>query len=220
MAMVKQAKKQNLHIIGICDHNSVENVGVVKKVGKKERLAVMGGIEITSQEEVHILGFFSKESALWEIQDMAYKNLAGENNKNIFGEQAVADEHDKIIGFNKRLLIGATSIPLEKIVDIIHRLGGFAIASHIDRENFSIISQLGFIPQGLSLDALEVSPLASVRKRYSLSQKYNYPLVTFSDAHYLDDIGKNFSSFLMEEASVEEIKKALMGKDGRRVIIA
>ena len=219
MAIVRQAKKRNLHMIGICDHNSVENVEAVKKAGEKEELAVMGGIEITSQEEIHILGFFSKKSALWDIQDMVYKNLSGENDENFFGEQIVADEYGRVIGSNKRLLIGATRLPVEKIVDTIHRLGGLVIASHIDRESFSIISQLGFIPQGLSLDALEVSPLASAKKRYYFSQRYKFPLVTFSDAHYLDDIGRSFSCFLIEEASVEEIKKALMGKDGRKVVI-
>lgn len=219
MALVKEAKKQNLQMIGICDHNSVENVEAVRKAGKRERLAVIGGIEITSQEEVHILGFFSKKTALWDIQDMVYKNLPGENDENLFGEQTVADEYDRVIGSNKRLLIGATGLSVEKIVEAIHRLGGLAIASHIDRQSFSIISQLGFIPRGLTLDALEISPLASRERRYSFSQRYDFPLLTFSDAHCLGDIGRSFSSFLMGEANAEEIKKALMGKDGRKVII-
>lgn len=219
MAIVKEAKKRDLQIIGICDHNSVENAEAVRKAGKRERLVVMGGIEITSREEVHILGFFSKKTALRNIQDMVYKNLSGENDENLFGEQIVTDEYDNVIGSNKRLLIGASRLPVEKIVDAIHRLGGLAIASHIDRQSFSIIGQLGFIPRGLSLDALEVSPLASRKKRYSFSQRYNFPLVTFSDAHCLDDIGRSFSCFLIGEASVEEIKKALMGKEGRKVIM-
>lgn len=218
-AIVKEAKKQNLQMIGICDHNSIENVEAVKRAGKREGLAVMGGIEITSQEEVHILGFFSRKTALWDIQDMVYRNLSGENDENLFGEQIVADEYDRVIGSNKRLLIGASKLPVEKVVDAIHRLGGLAIASHIDRQSFSIIGQLGFIPPGLTLDALEISPLASSKRRGSFSQKYDFPLVTFSDAHYLDDIGRSFSSFLIKEASVEETKKALMGKDGRKVII-
>lgn len=219
VAIVKEAKKQNLQMIGICDHNSVENVEAVKKAGKREGLAVMGGIEITSQEEVHILGFFSKKTALRAIQDLVYRNLSGENDENLFGEQIVADEYDRVIGSNKRLLIGATGLPVEKIVHAIHRLGGLAIASHIDRQSFSIIGQLGFIPPGLNIDALEISPLASRKRRGSFSQKYDFPLVTFSDAHYLNDIGRSFSSFLIEEASVEETKKALMGKDSRKVII-
>jgi predicted metal-dependent phosphoesterase TrpH len=55
MAIVKEAKRNNLQMIGICDHNSIENVEAVKKAGEREGLAVMGGVEIASQEEVHIL---------------------------------------------------------------------------------------------------------------------------------------------------------------------
>ena len=218
-AIVKTAKKQDLQMIGICDHNSVENVEAVRMAGKIERLAVMGGIEITSREEVHILGFFGKKAALQDIQDMVYENLPGENDENLFGQQLLTDEYDRVIGSNKRLLIGATRLPLEEIVDAIHHLGGLAIASHIDRESFSIVGQLGFIPKELALDALEISPPASHERGYNFSQKYDFPLVTFSDAHSLEDIGRSFSSFLMEEASVEETKKALMGKDGRKTII-
>lgn len=218
-AIVKEAKKRNLQIIGICDHNSVENVEAVRKAGERQRLAVMGGIEITSREEVHILGLFSKKTALRNIQDMVYKNLSGENDENLFGEQIITDEYDRVIGSNKRLLIGASRLPVEEIVDAIHGLGGLAIASHIDRQSFSIIGQLGFVPRGLTLDALEISPLASREKRCSFSQEYDLPLVTFSDAHCLDDIGRSFSSFLMGGTSIEEIKKALMGKDGRKVIM-
>ena len=219
MAIVKEAKRNNLQMIGICDHNSIQNVEAVRKAGEREGLAVMAGIEITSQEEVHILGFFDKKTSLWDIQDMAYENLPGDNDEDVFGEQLLADEYDRVIGSNKRLLIGATTLPLEKIVAAIHHLGGLAIASHIDRESFGIIGQLGFIPPELRLDALEVSPLASRERRSGFSHRYNFPLLTFSDAHSLNDIGRSFSSFLIKEVSIEEIKKALMGENSRKVIV-
>ncbi len=219
MAIVKEAKRQNLQMIGICDHNSVENVEAVRKAGEREGLMVMEGIEITSQEEVHILGFFDKKTPAWDIQDMVYMDLSGDNDEDVFGEQLIADEWDRVIGSNKRLLIGATGLPVEKIVDAIHRLEGLAIASHIDREGFSIISQLGFIPRELTLDALEISPLASRERRSDFSHKYDFPLLTFSDAHSLKSIGRSFSSFLVKEVCIEEIKKALMGDKGRRVSI-
>ena len=50
------------------------------------------------------------------------------------------------------LLIGATGLTIEEIVRIIHRLGGLAIASHIDREAFSVVGQLGLIPEGIGFD--------------------------------------------------------------------
>ena len=151
-------------MIGICDHNSAENVACAKKVGEKEGLTVIGGIEVTSQEEVHILALFSEDRDLFELADLIYENLPGINDERVFGEQIVVNEDDEVLGFNKRLLIGATVLPLRQIVDRIHSLSGLAIAPHIDRESFGIIGQLGFIPDGLELDGLEVSPGLSLKR--------------------------------------------------------
>jgi predicted metal-dependent phosphoesterase TrpH len=211
--IVKQAKKVGLDMIGICDHNSAENVSAVVKAGVREGLPVIGGIEITSCEEVHILGLFNTEQDLMHLQDMVYDNLSGENREQFFGPQTVVDEWDHVLGTNHRLLIGATALTVEQIVKAIHNRSGLAIASHVDRERFSLIGQLGFIPKGLELDALEVSTPSSIK------QGYDYPVVTFSDAHFLEDIGKSYTHFMIEDVSVDEIKKALHNEMGRRIIV-
>ena len=211
--IVKQAKKVGLDMIGICDHNSAENVTAVMKAGVREGLPVIGGIEITSCEEVHILGLFNTEQDLMHLQDMVYDNLSGENREQFFGPQTVVDEWDHVLGTNHRLLIGATTLTVEQIVKAIHNRAGLAIASHVDRERFSLIGQLGFIPKGLELDALEVSTPSSIK------QGHDYPVVTFSDAHFLEDIGKSYTHFMIEDVSVDEIKKALHNEMGRRIIV-
>jgi len=217
-AIVKEAKKRNLDLIGICDHNSVENVEAVRKAGQKQAQAVVAGVEITSREEVHILGLFDNDEVLQGIQRIIYQNLPGKNDERAFGEQLIVDETDRITGSNRRLLIGATKLSIEDVVDAIRDLGGLAIASHVDRESFGILGQLGLIPSGLRLDALELSASA-IAGRKKLYQEYDLPFVTSSDAHYLDDIGRSCTSFFMKKVSVEEIRKALQGKDGRRVMI-
>jgi len=114
-------------------------------------------------------------------------------------------------------LIGATTIPLDEVVRLIHALDGLAIASHINREAFSVIGQLGFVPDNLGLDALEISPSITIeeaKKKFP----YDYPITCSSDAHYPDDIGKSFTSFMLQDATVTEIKKALKNKDGRKLI--
>jgi predicted metal-dependent phosphoesterase TrpH len=211
-AIVEQAKKMGLDMIGICDHNSAENVTALVKAGARESLAVIPGMEVTSSEEVHILGLFDSETDLMLLQDMVYENLPGENSDEAFGPQYVIDEWDRIIGTNSKLLIGATLLTVEQIVDAIHERGGLAIAPHVDRERFSLIGQLGFIPKGLKLDALEVSTPSAV------SKKYDYPVICSSDAHFLEDIGRNPSCFMVEETSFHEIGKALRQELGRRVV--
>lgn len=222
------AKKKGLDFIGISDHNSTENVLAVKRCGKELGIKVMGGIEITSIEEVHILGFFDDDSSLMKIQEIVYENLSDEeNDETLFGKQIIIDENDGIKGVNKRLLISATKLKIDKIVDIIHNLDGLAIASHVDRESFSIIGQLGFIPKELKLDAVEVSPLfrSQPRIKYGVevspvsSTGQNLPIVSFSDAHRLEEIGTAKTTFFLQEITLEEIKKALLNYDGRGVMV-
>ena len=210
-AIVEQAKKVGLDMIGICDHNSAENVAALVKAGEKVGLAVIPGMEITSSEEVHILGLFDTEVDLMHLQDVVYENLPGENCEEAFGPQLVIDEWNNVVRENPRLLIGATTLTIEQIVDSIHQWAGLAIASHIDRQRFSLIGQLGFIPEGLKLDALEVSAASST------VQEYGYPLVTSSDAHFLEDIGRSPTCFMMENASISEIRRALRREMGRRI---
>ncbi len=219
--IIMKAKEKNLDIIGICDHNTTENVAAVQKAGEKEGVSVIGGIEITSQEEAHILAFFRTGAGLENIKNIVYEHLPGINNEVVFGEQVIVDDKDEMLGINERLLIGATTLFLEQIIDIVHNLGGVAIASHIDREAFSIIGQLGFIPSGLKLDGVEVSSLGKLRQlRVTHPEIDNFPIVSFSDAHYLEDIGKKTTSFLLEDTNAEELYKAFKGVEGRKVLSA
>ncbi len=219
-AIVERAHQIGLDFIAICDHNSCENTLPAKKCSLDIDLEVVSGIEITSREEVHTLGLFDDVDEALKVQEVVYSNLPGENDEETFGYQVVVDEKDEVLGFNKKLLIGATTLTLEKVVELIHSFNGLAIASHIDREGFSIIGQLGFIPPGLALDALEISPRISAPEvRSKFPQSNDYPIITSSDAHALNDIGKVSTTFLMEKVSVGEIKLALMGEKGRKVLL-
>jgi PHP family Zn ribbon phosphoesterase len=216
--IIKQARDKNVDVVGICDHNSAENVLAVKKAGEKEGVQVLVGMEISSSEEVHILAFFDDDGALLEIQNIVYENLFGENDEKYFGEQLIVDEYDKIIGSTNKLLIGSTSLGIDRIVELVHNLGGLAIASHVDRDSFSIIAQLGFIPKELPLDALELS------WRCELSEVNNYesyglPLVKSSDAHFLSDIGKAVTTFSLSVPSFSEVVMAFQDVEGRTVNI-
>jgi len=174
-------------------------------------------MEVTSSEEVHLLALFDALEPVRQLQEIVYRYLPGENDEEAFGMQVVANADDEVLGFNRRLLIGATTLPVEEIVDNIRSLGGLAIAAHVDRESFSLISQLGFIPDDLALDALEISPALSYEdavRKYSPS----LPLIQSSDAHKEDDIGRCCTRFLIDDANIGEIRKALRGQEGRTIL--
>ncbi|MBU4486044.1 MAG: PHP domain-containing protein [Candidatus Delongbacteria bacterium] len=217
--IIEKARSIGLNVIGICDHNSSENSAAVKKAGEENNLKVLSGMEVTSQEEVHILALFDDETKLSELQKIVYENLNGVNDEELFGYQMIVNMQDEIVDLNNKLLIGATGLTVDRIVELIHSLNGLAIASHVDRERFSLIGQLGFVPVGLELDGLELSPAyMSEKKEFDFPMSSGLPLVTFSDAHFINEIGKTSTTFLIKEITVDEIKKALENKDGRSVL--
>jgi len=176
-------------------------------------------MEMTSREEVHVLALIDRVDSALQLQEIVYEHLPGENNAAAFGLQVVVDADHTVLGFNNRLLAGATELPVEQVVEFIHRLDGLAIASHADREAFGIIGQLGFIPPGLPLDALEISRNTTVeeaRRRYP--ECAGSAFVRSSDAHSIEDIGAAVTWLLLTDATVAEIRKALQGVDGRRLV--
>jgi 3',5'-nucleoside bisphosphate phosphatase len=218
-AIVEEAVHQGLDIIAISDHNSSENVGYVMKAARGTALAVIPGMEVTTREEVHVLALFDDLETLYALQTIIYENLEGENNEDVFGIQPIVTEEGEVEGFNPRLLIGATKIPLEDLVTRIHGLGGLAISAHIDRPGFSVIGQLGFVPPNVPFDALEISWRLGIKGgREKYPELSGYPFLTSSDAHFIDDLGKACTPMMLEEPSLSEIRMALKGEGGRRIV--
>jgi len=218
-AIVGKALAMGLDMIAICDHNSAENVAAFMSAGLENGLTVLPGMEVTSKEEIHLLALFNRREDCMILQNLIYQNLLGENVEEVFGCQTMVNEKDETIGINRKMLIGATLLPLEQIVSVVGSLRGVTIASHIDRQAFSLLGQLGFIPEGLSLDGLEISSRTSkeeAQKRFHAYRHYSF--VRFSDAHYLEDIGKNITHFLLAQTTSEEIKMALHHQGGRKVV--
>ncbi len=213
--IVRRAAERGVDCIGITDHNATDNLPAVRRAAEGSGVAVLGGMELTTVEEIHLLVLFDDPAAIAELQRIVDLNLEGQNDERAIGEQLVVDEHGECTGRNPRLLIGATALPIEQALEVAHGLNGVCIASHVDRPSFSIISQLGFVPEGLALDALEVSPRARMSPAGAAE---GFPIVRFSDAHFPEDIGRIATSALLDGPSVEELKNALAGLNGREIL--
>jgi predicted metal-dependent phosphoesterase TrpH len=218
--IVRQALEKNLEMIAVTDHNSAENTSAVIAAASDTGLFVVPGIEVTTSEEAHIVALFEKVESALSMQALIYDSLqTGENDENVFGIQVVANEFDEVENINKRLLIGATGLSVARVVKEIHNRQGLAIAAHIDRDSYSLISQLGFIPQGLDLDAIEISRHMSLRDaRARLTDYDRFPFIKSSDAHFPDDIGACSTLFEVARPDMSELRMALTGSEGRKVI--
>jgi len=217
--IVRQSITMGLSIIAITDHNSAENVAAVTAAARGTGLYVIPGIEITTAEEVHLLGLFESCQTALQMQDIVFEHLMpGENDEKLFGMQVIANEYDEVEGFNKRLLIGSTSLDVNRTIDCIHRHNGIAIFSHIDREVNSVIGQLGFIPAGMPIDGIEISRYTDIDRAHARFSEYErYPFITSSDSHELPDIGSASTKFLLAGLNFDEVRMALTGTDGRKI---
>jgi PHP family Zn ribbon phosphoesterase len=217
-AVVDKAIVEKLDIIAICDHNASENTQFVLRSAEGKPLIVLPGMEITSSEEVHLLALFDTLDDLTKIQNIIYGHLSGTNREEIFGCQAIVNDLDEVEGFNDRFLLGATKLSLPEIIGQIHGFGGLVIASHIDRESFSVISQLGFIDPEIHLDALEVTHHMGITEaRIKYAELSGYPFIESSDAHFIDDIGHGTTTIFLESGTISELKMAFRRQGGRYI---
>ena len=217
--IVEQAQKRHLEIIAITDHNSAENAGSVMAAAQNTGLCVIPGIEVTTSEEVHVVGLFENPLDALSMQTLVYDHLQpGENDDDLFGMQVISNAFDEVEGINRRLLIGATNLGLNEVIDAIHKLNGLAVAAHIDRQAFSIISQLGFIPEGMALDAGEISRRMTLTQARTLFKEYErFAFITSSDAHDIPEVGISPTNFLMAAPEMAELRLALKGTGGRKI---
>jgi len=218
-AVVERALAAGLDIIAVTDHNTTRNAAAVVAAAAGTGLAVLPGVELTTAEEVHLLGLFEAGPDLGPFQAEIDRNLPDIPAKRKFAaDQVVVDAEDFVTGFDPRCLYGATLFSVAEAVALVHGHGGLAVACHVDRESFSILSQLGFIPPGLGLEAVEVSPRLTVAEAEAAFGPFApLAVVRFSDAHRPEEIGTTTTEFLVASPGLAEIRLALTGREGRKV---
>ncbi|NOY65195.1 MAG: PHP domain-containing protein [Nitrospirae bacterium] len=215
--IIGRAMERSLDIIAITDHNAAENVFAANRI--ESSVTIIPGMEITTSEEAHVIALMPDIDSLMELRSIVKESMPAIITEKLAFEQVIVNENDEVEGFIKELLINATSLEAERVVKIIHQYGGIAIAAHVDRDVYSILTQLGFIPDDMDFDALEISFRTSHDEAETILQPYRrYPWIKSSDAHHLVDIGRCYTEFLIKEPTFEEIMLALQGKEGREVI--
>lgn len=212
---VEKAYHAGLTMIFITDHNSAENAAAAMKAAEKyDNMKVYPGMEITSREETHTLALFENISNAYAMQDAVYKFLPDAFSEKEYSEQVNANENDEVEGFCRKSLFSAVDLSIDEIINLIHKNNGLAVAAHIDRMSFSVISQLGFIPDNIRYDALEVSPNMPIDKAKTAYQEYSdkYNFVKGSDSHWLDNIGTVFTEYEAEDNSFSTFSSYLKRK--------
>jgi PHP family Zn ribbon phosphoesterase len=215
-----QAERQGLNLIAITDHNACHNAEAVMEAAVGTNIHVLPGMELQSKEEVHILCLFDTVESCKEWQEMVFQKLSPLANKeDLFGPQYVVNAAGELLRTEDRLLSQAADMALEEVIDQVASLGGMAIPAHVNRPSFSLLSNLGFIPETLPVKALEVTPYFNPPKDYlEWPQLKNWCLIVNGDAHRLVEI-QNRTQFKMAWPEIKEMALAFKGQQGRQVLV-
>ncbi len=199
--ILDMASKRNLNVISITDHNTVQHSIIACQLSKENQVMVIPGIELTTREEVHLLAYFPNVESLLKLEKKIDTCLPkASNDPKIFGHQVRYDLNGEIVEIDNKLRQTALNIGLDNLVDFIHNIGGIAVPAHIDKDRFSMLSQLGFLDPNANFDAVEISKFKWEKESFHLADVWEeFPVIAGSDSHVIDGIGLFFMEDINEE---------------------
>ena len=212
--VVGTAALKGLDVIAITDHNSALNCPAAMRCGEAYGVIVIPGIELTTEEEVHVVCLFPTLDDALGFSEYVYEHLQPvKNNPAIFGHQQVVDEDDNILREIDNLLINATDIGFSDIPKAIAPFHGLMIPAHVDKDTTSLFSNLGFVPPDSTFTCFECK---NMKNLHALRTQHEYlrdcRVITDSDAHYIDHINDPVNFLDVKEKSIAGVLDLLSHK--------
>ncbi|HDD53623.1 MAG TPA: PHP domain-containing protein, partial [Thermosulfidibacter takaii] len=113
LRIVEEARRKGIHMIAVTDHNACDNVVYAKRIGDRMGVKVLPGMELQTEEEVHLLAYFEALEVALSFREVVYQYLPDvKNNPDYFGDQVVVDEEENVVGFEEKLLLNSLSLSL------------------------------------------------------------------------------------------------------------
>lgn len=200
------AAAKGIGLAALTDHNTARNCPAFNLACRRHGITPLFGMEVTTAEECHALALFDNPERAIKMDQWVTEALPRTPlDLDYYSDQPVVDENDNITELIGYFLGSAVPFSLESVCEYTHLLGGLFIPSHINRNAFSIESQLGFLPDG-DYDAIEVLPgtVDAYRLRYP-----SLPVITASDAHCPEQIGTYPFYIHLHQTDIESIRRAL-----------
>ena len=205
--LVGMARVKGLDVIALTDHNTALNTPEATAAGEAYGVQVIPGMEVTSREEVHMLGYFPSVREALAAGEEVYAHLPQvQNQPALFGNQIIMGAEDTPSGTLEKLLINATDLNVEEVCALIRAHGGVPVPAHINRGASGVLGALGFLPAA-PFDALEVA--RSLPCPMDLS---GWRVTHSSDAHQLENISERDFYLHTEEISARAVLGWLKGE--------
>lgn len=179
-----------LQIVALTDHNTCGNCSSFMAACRRYGLCPVPGMELTTAEEIHLVCLFPSLSAALEFEELVRpRRMKLKNKKEIFGEQYLFDEEDRVVGEEPFFLLAATEIFLWETPKLVSSCDGVCYPAHIDRPSGGLPFILGDFPPDFPFEVYELhdcTQKTEFEKRYPLlKEKY---AVCSSDAHHPEQI--------------------------------
>ena len=207
--LVGMARVKGLDVIALTDHNTALNTPEAVAAGEAYGVQVIPGMEITSREEVHILGYFSSVQDALAAGDTVYAHLPQvENQPALFGNQIIVGPEDAPSGTLGKLLINATDLSVAEVCALVRSFGGVPVPAHINRGANGMIGALGLMPFLPEYPVVEVYPGVAC-PAYATKGRF---VLHSSDAHRLEDLQERTFS-LDVQPTAEDVVRLLRALD-------
>jgi len=215
--IIQEAVDKGINLIAVSDHNAIDNILPVMQAARGTSVTVLPGIELQTREEIHSLCLFDNLEQIENFFSQVKPTFPEiKNNIEYFGEQFIVDAEGGFIRREERLLISSSSLSLKDAWYQVHDCGGLLIPAHVNRSAFGLFAVLGFIPQDIPLEVLEISRhITPDQARRDFPQLAGYPLIRSGDAHQLDEM-IGFNQFTIAKPAISELIMALRAENGRQ----
>ncbi|KRQ88096.1 DNA polymerase III PolC-type [Caloramator mitchellensis] len=209
--IVNMALLKGLDVIAVTDHNSCKNLPAIMNLAKQNDLLVVPGMELQTKEEVHVLCLFTTLEDAIKFQDIVYKRLPNmKNNPELFGNQLIFNEEDEVEGTEDIMLLNSADIDFDEAFKLVNELKGAFIPCHIDKDTFSVISNLGFVPEYLKINTVEVANANKYEKYIAAGIiRKKYKVIKNSDSHFLGKISERENFIYVKSKTIEAVLEEL-----------
>ena len=215
-----RAREIGLDGLALTDHNASANVPALRCACAGGPV-VIPGAEVQTEEDIHVVALFREDPEALAFQGWLWDRLPGfPNDPEVFGYQLVVDAEGQILDQVDPLLVLGVAAGVDEVLREIRDRGGISILAHVDRPSFSYTSVLGPVPPDVGADAIELSWRVGEEEAARWRARLPHlPFLRSSDAHRLGDMRADRTSLLLlESLCFDELRLALRGEEGRRVL--
>lgn len=234
--LVEEAVKQNISVIALTDHHTVNNLDEIKRIGREKGIGVIAGIEFRTeygQKSVHMIGLFPDTYEGTELNqktlydrilcklDLSESDIIDAARKS--GKHFTTDE----AAFREGLLL--VQVDFKRTADLIHKYGGVVTvhagskANSFEEEmrhegkgakNVSLADSLGPVKEELLNNYIDICEVRVAKEAPFYLERFGKPSIAASDAHSIDEFARHFS-WIKAEPTFEGLKQIIFEPQSR-----